>query len=344
MFPFCAFSVLKCCSRLQIFVLTQNSPTTGPETDWRHEIGHRECILYDSTSSHPSIDLFPSLRMSQSVASPLRWSFQTLDFHEDWKLVTLFIGGNDLCQYCHDKVSRCEECRRGEFAAIRQMEGSVQKRQWTVEMGGKQQRPRRCVTPGAQSRLMISLEQNNRALWPALPLIVLLCRTRMRHAFPFNEHILPPQPPCCLPSRPRLALNKHTAHSDRPCSWGGINNRGQPASLHPVSHLVLFMPPFPYFPSTLFHNFTPWHNRVASPSCFEAEHQECCINLRWGPEDCGCDSCCFGKAHACCMESQVLLLAPDAASRKEKKTRVSMTRAARSTSWTSVHFGDAARK
>ncbi|KAL6105433.1 plb1 [Pungitius sinensis] len=29
----------------------------------------------------------------------------TLDFENDWKLVTLFIGGNDLCQYCNDRVS-----------------------------------------------------------------------------------------------------------------------------------------------------------------------------------------------------------------------------------------------
>ncbi|KAK0137020.1 Phospholipase B1, membrane-associated [Merluccius polli] len=28
-----------------------------------------------------------------------------VDFEKDWKLVTLFVGGNDLCQYCHDRVS-----------------------------------------------------------------------------------------------------------------------------------------------------------------------------------------------------------------------------------------------
>uniref|UniRef100_A0AAQ6IS46 Phospholipase B1, membrane-associated n=1 Tax=Anabas testudineus TaxID=64144 RepID=A0AAQ6IS46_ANATE len=28
-----------------------------------------------------------------------------VDFQNDWKLVTLFIGGNDLCQYCNDRVS-----------------------------------------------------------------------------------------------------------------------------------------------------------------------------------------------------------------------------------------------
>ncbi|XP_071353860.1 phospholipase B1, membrane-associated isoform X2 [Trachinotus anak] len=29
----------------------------------------------------------------------------SVDFENDWKLVTLFIGGNDLCQYCHDRAS-----------------------------------------------------------------------------------------------------------------------------------------------------------------------------------------------------------------------------------------------
>ncbi|KAF7201575.1 phospholipase B1, membrane-associated isoform X2 [Nothobranchius furzeri] len=29
----------------------------------------------------------------------------TVNFQNDWKLVTLFIGGNDLCQYCNDRVT-----------------------------------------------------------------------------------------------------------------------------------------------------------------------------------------------------------------------------------------------
>lgn len=29
----------------------------------------------------------------------------SVDFENDWKLVTLFIGGNDLCQYCNDRAS-----------------------------------------------------------------------------------------------------------------------------------------------------------------------------------------------------------------------------------------------
>ncbi|XP_077095743.1 phospholipase B1, membrane-associated [Siphateles boraxobius] len=39
-------------------------------------------------------DLITALKESMEV-----------DFEKDWKLVTLFIGGNDLCQYCHDRAS-----------------------------------------------------------------------------------------------------------------------------------------------------------------------------------------------------------------------------------------------
>lgn len=26
-------------------------------------------------------------------------------YHDDWKVITFFIGGNDLCDYCHDQVT-----------------------------------------------------------------------------------------------------------------------------------------------------------------------------------------------------------------------------------------------
>ncbi|XP_073784669.1 phospholipase B1, membrane-associated isoform X1 [Danio rerio] len=39
-------------------------------------------------------DLITALKESKDV-----------DFEKDWKLVTLFIGGNDLCQYCHDRAA-----------------------------------------------------------------------------------------------------------------------------------------------------------------------------------------------------------------------------------------------
>ena len=31
---------------------------------------------------------------------------ETIDFQNDWKVITVFIGGNDLCDFCDDKVSR----------------------------------------------------------------------------------------------------------------------------------------------------------------------------------------------------------------------------------------------
>lgn len=27
-----------------------------------------------------------------------------IDFQNDWKVITMFIGGNDLCDYCKDRV------------------------------------------------------------------------------------------------------------------------------------------------------------------------------------------------------------------------------------------------
>lgn len=33
------------------------------------------------------------------------YSFQTIDFENDWKIITVFIGGNDLCASCNDLVS-----------------------------------------------------------------------------------------------------------------------------------------------------------------------------------------------------------------------------------------------
>ncbi|TNN43879.1 Phospholipase B1, membrane-associated [Liparis tanakae] len=39
-----------------------------------------------------------------SAGIDLKCPSETLDFENDWKLVTLFIGGNDLCQYCNDRL------------------------------------------------------------------------------------------------------------------------------------------------------------------------------------------------------------------------------------------------
>lgn len=128
--------------------------------------------------------------------------------------------------------------RRGEFAIIRQIKDVFHKRQppHNGTVARKYSIPSCCATPGVQSRLMISLlkwdrslELNNKALWPALPpLIVILCRSWMRHARPSMSTFCPPLPfSSYLLSQPRLALNQHMGHSAGPCSWRGINNRGQ---------------------------------------------------------------------------------------------------------------------
>lgn len=36
---------------------------------------------------------------------PCAHTTQDVNFENDWKLVTIFIGGKDLCEYCTDQVS-----------------------------------------------------------------------------------------------------------------------------------------------------------------------------------------------------------------------------------------------
>ena len=48
------------------------------------------------------------LYFSESPYLSFLW-IQAVNFEKDWKLVTLFIGGNDLCQYCNDRVSFLEQ-------------------------------------------------------------------------------------------------------------------------------------------------------------------------------------------------------------------------------------------
>ena len=31
-------------------------------------------------------------------------SNSNIDFDNDWKVITVFVGGNDLCDFCEDKV------------------------------------------------------------------------------------------------------------------------------------------------------------------------------------------------------------------------------------------------
>ena len=40
----------------------------------------------------------------QACGSPFYFLTQKVDFVNDWKLVTIFVGTNDLCNYCLDQV------------------------------------------------------------------------------------------------------------------------------------------------------------------------------------------------------------------------------------------------
>ena len=33
-------------------------------------------------------------------------SIQRIDFKNDWKVITMFVGGNDICDFCTDSVSQ----------------------------------------------------------------------------------------------------------------------------------------------------------------------------------------------------------------------------------------------
>ena len=41
---------------------------------------------------------------SDDLLEKLEWYADEIDWDNDWKLVTLYIGGNDLCGYCRDTV------------------------------------------------------------------------------------------------------------------------------------------------------------------------------------------------------------------------------------------------
>lgn len=177
-------------------------------------------VYYVRQYSHPNIDIcfFPNVtkcRISLTLILSDAGFPQGLEdcdpFHRRQWPVSVLQRQSELLR----------ESRRGEFAAIRQLKGSGSVRQKAAAAGwgrNNNKEPSPCVMLGAQSPLMISLQQNNQALWAGLPLIVLLCRTWMRHAFPFNEHILPPQPPFLSAFSASATLHKHTGHSDRPCS------------------------------------------------------------------------------------------------------------------------------
>ena len=44
-------------------------------------------------------------RQAQDLINRLKDPNFKIDYNGDWKLITLFIGGNDLCDYCHNTVN-----------------------------------------------------------------------------------------------------------------------------------------------------------------------------------------------------------------------------------------------
>ena len=44
------------------------------------------------------------LEQAEIIIAQLQDADRGIDFANDWKIVTLLIGSNDLCGYCDDKV------------------------------------------------------------------------------------------------------------------------------------------------------------------------------------------------------------------------------------------------
>lgn len=51
-----------------------------------------------------SLCIFLDLTLGKGIHLFVSCSFQSINFQEDWKIITLFIGGNDLCDVCNDPV------------------------------------------------------------------------------------------------------------------------------------------------------------------------------------------------------------------------------------------------
>ena len=45
----------------------------------------------------------------------------SINIETDWKIITLFIGGNDLCQYCRKRVSIMDNINARMIKAIKDL-------------------------------------------------------------------------------------------------------------------------------------------------------------------------------------------------------------------------------
>lgn len=60
-----------------------------------HNLKNKEYFYY--------VDLMVSSSLTLMLTPTL--AMQDVNFENDWKLVTIFVGVNDLCDYCNDQVS-----------------------------------------------------------------------------------------------------------------------------------------------------------------------------------------------------------------------------------------------
>lgn len=78
---------------------------SGPQRTENMNI--HEALWYVRT--HPcqcsALCIFLDLTLEQGTHLLVSYSFQRINFQEDWKIITVFIGGNDLCDFCTNVVS-----------------------------------------------------------------------------------------------------------------------------------------------------------------------------------------------------------------------------------------------
>ena len=62
--------------------------------------------IYNVEHYDPYHDLRDMPTQARNLVNKMK-ADSTIDFDNDWKMVTLFIGGNNLCDFCNDLVSNC---------------------------------------------------------------------------------------------------------------------------------------------------------------------------------------------------------------------------------------------
>ncbi|XP_037393614.1 phospholipase B1, membrane-associated-like isoform X2 [Pygocentrus nattereri] len=76
-----------------------NPALTGFSVDKGKE-GTSQAFLNQAVAGATSVDM---LRQAQALVSRMK-NDSRIDFHSDWKVITLFIGGNDLCDSCQNSL------------------------------------------------------------------------------------------------------------------------------------------------------------------------------------------------------------------------------------------------